>query len=454
MTLRDTRPHPTIVPGVGIGPWDVRERHDRGSFGLIFRVERAGHPDAGSFALKLALHPEDPRFTREVALLQRVVHPSVPRLEDRGWWTGEEGLLFPYVVMEWVQGVPLYQWARQQTRTSAEVLRVLAQLARALAVAHAADGLHRDVKGDNVLVTAEGRAVLLDWGCGTYAGAKELTDSVLPPGTRSYRTPEAHRWGWAHRKTSEPYEASPEDDIYALGVTAYRMCTQTYPPAPEEGSGPQRRVLPPSDLATVSRGLERLVLSALSEERVSRPPAEALAVGFLTAAGEKDASRPIVPTPSAAKTERASKPGPPPELVVPWWLTASVAAVVSGLVVLVAVKPEPPSQLEPGSFLLEQRHSPVAESADAGVADEALSSVAVIPREVTPYSPVGMPFPKTPYPGQKKPPCEPRFEREVLGVCWSILKAAPPCGESAFDRDGECLRAVIVQPRQPASEQP
>ncbi|WP_224245792.1 serine/threonine protein kinase [Hyalangium gracile] len=451
------RPHPEIVPGVGIGPWVVRERHDKGSFGLVFRVERAGHPEAGNFALKLALHPEDPRFVREVDLLQRVVHPSVPHFEDRGWWTGEEGLLFPYVVMEWVEGVPLYRWAREQQRTSADVLQLLAQLAQALVVAHASDSLHRDIKGDNVLVTTEGRAVLLDWGCGTYAGAKELTDSALPPGTRSYRTPEAHRWAWAHRKTGEPYEAGPPDDIYALGVTAYRLCTRTYPPPPEEGSGPQRRVLPPSDLATVSRGLERLVLSTLSEERVSRPPAKALAICFSEAAGEKDASRPIVPTVSAARTERASRPGPPPEFVVPWWLSASAAALVGGLVVFAAFKLTAPPQPDPSYFLAElQRHVPSPEMPDAGVADEALVAIEQIPRALLPeLRSLGRSMPTTPFPGQKKPPCDPESQRAINGVCWvEVARKKPPCGPEAFDFEDACYLPLILSPPAPTSGEP
>ena len=172
------------APEIGslVGPWRILERYDSGSYGAVYRVERAGHPEAGSFALKLALHPEDRRFPREVELLQRVVHPSVPRFEDRGWWTGPDGRIFPYVVMEWVDGVPLYEWAREQKPTSRQVLEVLAQLASALAATHGVGGVHRDVKGDNILVTASGRAVLLDFGCGIYEGAKALTDSVLPSG--------------------------------------------------------------------------------------------------------------------------------------------------------------------------------------------------------------------------------------------------------------------------------
>src|SRR5512140_1743737 len=210
-SLTHAQHHTELVPGVIVGPWMIHERWDRGSFGWVFKVTRAGHSEAGVFALKIALHVDDPRFPREVWLLQRTPHPSSPRFEDRGWWKSSSGRDFPYVVMEWVEGLPLYEWARQQKPTSAQVLQVLAQLAGALAAAHAAGGIHRDVKGDNILMTAEGRAVLLDWGCGTHEGARSVTDTVLPPGTSSYRAPEAVRWAWAHRMTGEPYPAGPPD---------------------------------------------------------------------------------------------------------------------------------------------------------------------------------------------------------------------------------------------------
>jgi serine/threonine protein kinase len=457
-------PHAELAPGVTVGPWLIRARHGRGSFGLIFRVERAGHPEAGSFALKVALHRDDPRFPKEVALLQGTVHPSVPRFEDRGWWKNTEGRDYPYVVMEWVEGLPLYAWAQVHRPTSAQVLQVVAQLAGALAAAHAAGGIHRDVKGDNILVTPEGRAVLLDWGCGTHEGAKAITDTCLPPGTSSYRAPEALRWSWAHRKTGEPYQAGPADDVYALGATAYRLCTGLYPPAPDEGSGPQRRLQPPRELATVSIGLERLLLACLNQDRLARPPAAALAIGFSAAAGERDAARPIIPTPAADDTDPASQPGPQPRWVWPSWASTATAALGGGLVagallllVLLGgseLGRRPGVETEPPPIAEHIRETPAPEAPDGGVAEEALASAVVVPKDVMPYVSLGMGFPKKPFPGQKKPPCSPRFEREVLGVCWSILKGTPPCELDAFDREGECLRAVIVQPRPPASEDP
>jgi serine/threonine-protein kinase len=100
--------------------------------------------------------------------------------------------------MQWVEGVPFYDWSESHNPTSRQILLLLAQVARALAATHEAKGVHRDMKGDNVLVSLDGQAFLTDFGACTYAGAKLLTDQPLPPGTPNYRTPEAWDYGpWA-----------------------------------------------------------------------------------------------------------------------------------------------------------------------------------------------------------------------------------------------------------------
>jgi hypothetical protein len=73
--------------------------------------------------------------------------------------------------------------------------------------------------------------VLTDFGSGTWKGAPPLTDRVIPPNTREYRSPESLRFEWAYWSTQGAhYEARPADDLYALGVAAYRLVTGVYPP--------------------------------------------------------------------------------------------------------------------------------------------------------------------------------------------------------------------------------
>lgn len=71
--------------------------------------------------------------------------------------------------MEWVEGESLHEWAAWRNPTSRQVAGVLAQVSRALEATHAVEGLHRDVKGDNVLVRlADSRVFLMDFGAGDY----------------------------------------------------------------------------------------------------------------------------------------------------------------------------------------------------------------------------------------------------------------------------------------------
>jgi serine/threonine protein kinase len=281
-------------PGTRVEDWLLVDRHGQGAFGRVYRALRIGREAEGPVALKMALFPWDPRFMREVGLLSLVHHPSIPRLLGHGFWQHPSGSFFPFIVMEWVEGTPLYAWAREQDPTNLQVLQVLAQLARALEATHARRAVHRDVKGDNILVRrSDGRAVLMDFGVGSYPSAARLTWQPLPPGTPPYRSPEA----WLFERRSEPsqsarYLAGPADDVYALGVTAYKLVTGEYPLGPaldqddegawhlEETPLPSPRELNPR----VDPQLSALILRMLSVSPEARGTAGALATALEAAA--------------------------------------------------------------------------------------------------------------------------------------------------------------------------
>jgi len=436
-------PGPSVWPvGMRIGPWRVLGLGGQGMYGTVYRVEHAESAEPGIFALKLACYPGEPRFQREAELLTRIRDPRVPRLHDKGWCGPAGDMAFPFLVMDWVEGEPLYQWASRRQRTSREVLRVLSQVARALQATHAVEGLHRDVKGDNVLVRAENsEAVLTDFGSGSWRGAPVLTWEALPPSTPVYCSPEAIRFylKWSPHLGSS-YAATPSDDIWAMGVMAYRLVTGDYPPYPvdpdaEQGNGPEP--VPSEERVTVCAELAGLIRRMLSREPSARGTAaqiaEAMEHAALTAGRKAD--RPIAARqPPASRVVMTSLQLLGVVLARHSKLTA--AGVGAGLALGAVWLPQWTRPVSP------ERQLAVEAAADEGdtiaLADSELSmkaegaqpeSTQVVAREM----------PKTPVPGQALAPCKKRFEVEVHGACWVMLgNLKPPCGKDAYDWNGAC----------------
>jgi serine/threonine protein kinase len=484
--------HDDLPPlGSTVGPWRILTRLDSGSFGVVYRAQRAGHPDSPPVALKVARRPKDPRFEREAELL-RLAIPGAPRFEDEGLWTAPSGQRYPYVVMELVEGFTPYDWF-QGDRTSREVLEVLAQVAGALTFAHARGAVHRDVKGDNIRVTPEGRAVLLDWGSGWFASARPLTDTTAPPGTTPYRPPEQKLFSWRFRKDLEArWQAQPTDDLYSLGVALYRCVTGVYLPSMSEGGEVVVRKVPkPSGSCTVSLELEALILRLLSADREQRGTAEALArdTAVLAETAGESVDRPILPTASAVPTDSGSPSSdglddevlsetdtgrsgssntnststgegrrPRQEVQLPPWLPLAGAALVGGMLVFLGWEMHrTASEQNPAPQPWIATPEEVAQFAPgAGVGEDALSGVQDMPRAIVPLvMTVGKPMPKKPPEGQKRPPCGPG-QISVNGACWAgpIEGQKPPCGQGMFDYEGKCYFAVYDAPRPPASEEP
>ena len=232
MERASEEPVPLLPPGTRVGSWRVKAWRGQGAFGAVFLAERVGWRRSERGALKVSLSVWNWRMAREVELLSRLSHPSIPRLLDRGGWRKPSAKEYPFFIMEWVEGPPLYAWAEQHSPSSQHLCRVLAHLARALQALHAEGAVHRDVKGANVLVRlSDWRAMLIDFGSCHFAGAQRMTWQSLPPVTPEYLSPQARLF--LIRALHEPesyYPPSPADDLYALGVTAYRLVMGQYPP--------------------------------------------------------------------------------------------------------------------------------------------------------------------------------------------------------------------------------
>ncbi len=125
-----------LPPYTLIGPWRLLECVGGGTFGRVYKIVLAHQPGSTPKALKLARIPDDPRFAREAELLSRLHHPGVPRLHSSGVYMDGQGRSFPFLVMRFIPGTNLYDWAQRRQISSRQVLRLIAQVARALEAIH------------------------------------------------------------------------------------------------------------------------------------------------------------------------------------------------------------------------------------------------------------------------------------------------------------------------------
>lgn len=233
----------------------VQERIGQGGMGEVFRCTRAS--DQCAVAVKIltpqmaAVPDYVRRFGREAAAMAQLDHPGIVRLVGRGKASGHV-----FIAMELIDGISLRLWAHQNRPTARQLARLLAQVAHALAYAHARAVVHRDLKPDNVLVTAEERTKVLDFGlAGLHAeGAECLTQSHVAMGTANYMAPE-------QRKDAK--RADHRADLYSFGVMTYELLT---------GELPVGRFPPPSKLVPgLDPRWDALVERCLEVEPAARP---------------------------------------------------------------------------------------------------------------------------------------------------------------------------------------
>ena len=156
---------------------------------------------------------EDPdqleRFRREARTVARLNHPHVVRVIDFGEDDGS-----PYIVLELVEGETLKQRIRRMGRLPVgEAVAYAIEIGRALAAAHAAHLVHRDVKPQNVLIDQEGRAKVTDFGIARSLEVHGLTATGRVLGTTDYVSPEQ----------ALGHEVTEQSDVYSLGIVLYEM---------------------------------------------------------------------------------------------------------------------------------------------------------------------------------------------------------------------------------------
>ncbi len=155
------------------------------------------------------------RFRQEARAVAKISHPNVVAVID----AGEDGG-HPYIVFEYVEGETLKQRiARVGALDTQEALAYAIEVARGLTVAHARNMVHRDIKPQNVLIDAEGRAKLTDFGISRQLEQDGMTATGRVLGTTDYVAPEQ----------AMGHPVDPRSDIYSLGVVLYEMLVGQVP---------------------------------------------------------------------------------------------------------------------------------------------------------------------------------------------------------------------------------
>jgi serine/threonine protein kinase len=246
----------------------VDEVLDRQVAVKVLAAKFAGAPDARA------------RVLAEARAAARLSHPHIGAIHDYGESFTKTGDIVPFVVMELLTGLSLIQRMKQGPVEITSALRICAQVASALAAAHAQGLVHRDVKPGNVMLTRDG-AKVVDFGLAAAAGDRDNNrPDGLILGTPEYLAPE--------RLSGATVIAA--SDVYALGLMLYRLLSGKLPwnVATATQMLKAHTYLEPEPLPQL-RGVPPLVVDliqrCLAKDPWLRPPSKEVAVTLALAAG-------------------------------------------------------------------------------------------------------------------------------------------------------------------------
>jgi len=201
-----------------LGRYKILGELGRGAMGVVYRAEDPvlDRP----LAIKTIFIPADDadrkeyeaRFTQEARAAGKLAHPGIVTIYD----VGREGELV-YMAMELLEGVDLASRGAKQRFSVIEAVRIVEQVADALAFAHDRGVVHRDIKPPNIMLVGRGRVKIMDFGIARMRTSDLKTQTGMMLGTPRYMSPE--------QVAGRPVDQ--RSDIFSLGVVLYEMLTGT-----------------------------------------------------------------------------------------------------------------------------------------------------------------------------------------------------------------------------------
>ncbi len=278
----------SVAAGDTVGPWQLERKIGEGGMGAVWLAARRDGNFEGHAAIKflrtgLGKTELVDRFLRERRLLARLTHPGIARLLDAGTHQGE-----PYLVMEYIDGVPITDWAGAHAPQLAQRMGLLLQVCRATEYAHGQLIVHRDIKPSNVMVGPSGEPALLDF------GIAKLMDAVDPDASTAltHITGRGFTLGYCAPEQITGEATGVAADVFSLGVLAFELVTGLMPFAGENRTALEHAIVhteaksiaralqgPPSsvagrpaDAARAQGDLDAIVAKALRKKPADRYP--------------------------------------------------------------------------------------------------------------------------------------------------------------------------------------
>jgi serine/threonine-protein kinase len=212
--------------GKNIGPYQVKELLGEGGMGLVYLAERMDGAFEHRVAIKVLREGMDTehnirRFQQERNILAGLNHPNIAGILDGG--VTDQRL--PYLIMEYVDGTPIDDYCTRQRCTIDERIKLIKSACDAVQHAHSNLIIHRDLKPGNILVDANGRVKILDFGIAKLLASKCYSESNLQTQTGArILTPR-----YAAPEQIEEKPVTTSTDNYALGVLMYILLTGDHP---------------------------------------------------------------------------------------------------------------------------------------------------------------------------------------------------------------------------------
>ena len=218
--LNDFQQQAAVLPGAELGRYRILEEVSRGGMGIVYRAERADGQFDQQVALKVMAAAGEAaldQFGRERQILADLKHPNIAHLIDGGVTPAGQ----PYLVMDFVDGIPIDQYCEQQRLGLRQRLRLLMEVCAAVEAAHRQLIVHRDLKPSNILVTEEEQVKLLDFGIAKLLDEERAASTLT---VARFLTPQ-----YASPEQIRGEVITVASDVYQLGLIAYELITGRRP---------------------------------------------------------------------------------------------------------------------------------------------------------------------------------------------------------------------------------